>query len=636
MQTRAIIISFIVFVMAIFLTGCKTTDTSKIIPEPGMKYFIQIKEGETAVIKWDFKNAHRVKIEGYAGSFLPKGEIKVHPEYSSEYKLTAYRGFKDSLDWTVYIEVLAKIDNKPKKRGKVKTGEPILVKQFEQPSYTESEYISGIIDNDISTGPEELRIVRTKYHPDTKKAELYVLLMDKLGNFIAGYGKKKDSVMWSANNVCGKVSANYSKLQFNELSRKKDGTNVDFAVLIDNSGFAENKDIKEPLKNFIKGMEIKDKVMVSVFNQSYLNIFKLMEPQSAILDFDDLFVIGKQSGFNACNSAMLNAIRGLNSGKNPHRALVLITYSNDNASFKNTVNDVVKSAILNNVEIFVIGIGDIIEASPYRYLCSATGGKFYILLNDEIEKFKDVLGEILFAYRNSYKVEVPLQTFEHNCNVSKTKLLFSDNKVNLSAAAIYPPDFREQGEKVILAAGFDTLSSAIDPIYYNNLSGIAAHLKKSPNTKYRITGYSFGEGDKDVAEKFALLRAEAVRDYLVSKGVSADNLIVDGVSELLPMFTFPYNTWLKRLNRRVEVKKYEQSLPEDYELIAAFAPSEVESQKIIQKWEERGYKAYYERTITNNGIAYKIKLWGFKSKKEAKNTIKKIKSKYKEYLIIDN
>ena len=92
MQTRAIISSFIVFVMAIFLTGCKTADTSKIIPDPDMKYFIQIKEGATAVVKWDFKNAHRVKIEGYAGSFLPKGEIKVHPEFSTEYKLTAYRG----------------------------------------------------------------------------------------------------------------------------------------------------------------------------------------------------------------------------------------------------------------------------------------------------------------------------------------------------------------------------------------------------------------------------------------------------------------------------------------------------------------------------------------------------------------
>ena len=629
------ILTVLIAVLSALVFGCRTTDTTKkIVPDPDMKYFIQIKEGETADIEWNFENAHRVTIEGYAGSFLPEGKITVHPDVSTEYKLTAYRGFKDSLDWTVYVEVIAKTDSL-KKEGKIKTGEPILVEQYTQPSYEESEFIKGIINKDASTGPNELRVVRKKYYPDAKKAEVYTLLMDKLGNFIAGYGEKKDSITWNATNTCGQVSANYSNLKFLELSRNKDNSNVDFAILIDNSGFAQDVNIKEPLKNFVKGMDVDDKVLISTFNQSYLNIFKLMSPQSAIIGFDDMFVTGKPSGFSASNNAMIHAIQGLNPGKNRHRALVLITYSNDNGSIKNKISDVIRTADLGNVEIFVIGIGDIIDAAPYRYLCSATGGKFYILLNDEIEKFKDVLGEILFAYRNSYKVEVPLQTFEHNCKVNKTKLTFSDNKVNLSATVFYPSNFSEPDNNVIPVAGFDSLSAKIPGEYFENLSRVAAYLKKHPGTKYCLKGYSYHEGNREVSESFARMRAKAVKDYLVAKGVDENDLVIKAATEELPLFTFPYNKWLSRLNRRVELTKYVPAAKQNYELIAAFAPSEVESQKIIQKWEQRGYKAYYERTMTDKGIAYKVKLWGFKSATEAENTIKKVKSKYKEYLIID-
>lgn len=634
MQIENIKATLLIIVLMALVFGCRTTNVSKIVPDTDMKYFIQVKEGETAEIEWNFENAHRVKIEGFAGSFLPEGSIEVKPEVSTEYKLTAYRGFTDSLDWTVYVEVLADFDTAQKKH-EIKPGEPILVEKFTQPSYVESEFVSGIITQDVSTGPNELRIVRKKYSPDTKKAEVYTLLMDNLGNFISGYAKKKDSVTWNATNTCGQVSANYSNLKFDELSRNKDGSNVDFAVIIDNSGFAQDVNIKEPLKNFIKGMNIEDKVLISVFNQNYLNIFKLMDPQAAVLGFDDMFEIGKPSGFSASNNAMIHAIQGLNLGKNRHRALVLITYTNDNASVKNKISDVIRTANLSNVEIFVIGIGDIIDAAPYRYLCSATGGKFYILLNDEIEKFKDVLAEILFAYRNCYKIEIPLQTFEHNCTVKNTKLSFSDNKINLSAMVYYPSNFKEPENNVIPIAGFDTLSAEIPGIYYENLSRIANYLKKHPGSKFSLIGYSFLEGNKESAEHFAQMRAQKVKDYLVAKGVNGDDLVLKTKTDNIPLFTFPYNKWLSRLNRRVELTKYIPVVEQNYELIAAFAPSEVESQKIIQKWEQRGYKAYYIRTLTDKGLAYKVVLWGFKSKSEAEITIKKAKSKYKEYLIID-
>jgi outer membrane protein OmpA-like peptidoglycan-associated protein len=618
------------------MLSCAGPKTTKITPNPDMKYFIQIKEGETATIEWDFENAHRVKIEGYAGSFLPEGSIKVHPDVSKEYKLTAYKGFTDSLDWTVYVEVISEAGDvvREQKPKEVKPGETILTEPFKQPSYVESEFVSGIVSRDVSTGPDELRIVRVKYDKNSGEAEVYALLMDKLGNFISGYGEKKDEVAWNCNNTCGKVSANYSRLTFEELPDGEANDFVDFVVLIDNSGFSSNGNIAEPLKTFIRGMNARDMVAVSAFNQSYLNIFKLTDPQTALLNFDDLFILPPEFGFNATNEALGHSIELLETGKNRHRALVLVAYADDNASFDARIDDVIRKANLSNVTIFVIGIGDNVDSYRYRYLCSATGGKYYILLGDEVEKFNNVLAEILFTYRNSYKVNVPLQTFQQGCRVSKTKLYFSDKDKTLSANITFPAYFKDSERKYIIAAGFDTLSLTISSQYHSNLDRIANYIKKQ-NSKFFIIGHSFNEGDEQSSRKFARLRAEAVRDYLVAKGVNPDLLVIQSVADDLPLYTYTENPWMKKLNRRVELTRFVPGEKRDYELIAAFAPSEVESQKIIQKWEKRGYNAYFVRTLTHNGVAYKVKIWGFDSKKQAENAINTIKRKYKEYLILE-
>ncbi len=622
--------------LTVLLLSCAGPKTTKITPSPDMKYFIQIKEGETAELEWDFENAHRVKVEGFAGSFLPEGSVKVQPDVSKEYKITAYKGFNDSLDWTVYVEVISDIGETITKQEatEIKAGETILVEPFKEPSYTESEFISGIVARDVSTGPDELRIVCVKYDGKSGEAEVYALLMDKLGNFIAGYGDKKEDVSWNCNNTCGKVSANYSRLSFEELHSDESQNFVDFLVLIDNSGFSANKNIAVPLKQFIKGMNPKDMAAVSVFNQSYLNIFKLTDPQSALLNFDDLFVLPPASGFNATNEALGHAIKLLEKGKNRHRALVLVAYANDNASFNTNIDDVIRKANLANVTIFVIGIGDAVDAYPYRFLCSATGGKYYILLGDEVEKYNNVLAEILFTYRNSYKINIPLQTFQQGCRVSKSKLYFTDKEKTLTADITFPAHYKDTERKYIIAAGFDTLSLEISDDYKKNLDRIADYIKKQ-NFKFSVIGHSYSEGDAETSRKFARLRAEAVRNYLKTKGVNPDLLVIQSRADDLPLYTFTNNPWLKKLNRRVELTRFVPSEKRDYELIAAFAPSEVESQKIIQKWEKRGYNSYYVRTLTHNGVVYKVKLWGFTSKKQAETAINTIKRKYKEYLIIE-
>lgn len=621
------------FAVSILFIGCSTTKTTKILPSSDMKYFYQINEGDKVEIDWEFENAHRVKVEGYAGSFLPEDKIIVRPDVSTEYKVIAYKGFSDSLIWTVYVEVLAKI-KEDKQKKEIQTGAPVLTEQFVRPSYEESEFLNGIISEDISTGPDELRIIRVRRNEKSEKAEVFALLMDKLGNFISGYGDKKDSVTWNATNICARTSANYSALSFEELSADKQKEYVDFAVLIDNSCFADNDSIKKPLEFFLRGMNSNDKVLVSVFNHRYLNIFKLMPPETSLFGFDDMFILPKASGFSASNDAMINTVKALDDGKNRHRALVLITYSNDNASFHNRIQDVIRKAVIANVAVYVIGIGDVIDAYEYRFLCSATGGKYYILLNDEIEKFTNVLSEILFTYRNSYRVQLPLQNFGNNCQVSKTKLSFSYKDINLKSSVVYPAEFKADNNKKIYAAGFDKSVIIVDKEYYDNLNRIAEYLKKKQQ-KYYLTGYGFDEGNEEVSNNFAKLRAEAVKNYLTGRGVKPELLVIRSETAAEPLFTFTENKWLLKLNRRVELSPFQPETKQDYELLVAFAPSEVESQKLIQKWEKRGYKAYYERTRTYNGVAYKVKLWGFNSKIAATNEINKIKKKYKEYIIID-
>ncbi|MBN1884845.1 MAG: PKD domain-containing protein [Candidatus Krumholzibacteriota bacterium] len=98
--------------------------------------------------------------------------------------------------------------------------------------------------------------------------------------------------------------------------------------------------------------------------------------------------------------------------------------------------------------------------------------------------------------------------------------------------------------------GFDKskLTIAADDI----LDQVAASLKIRPDVKVDVVGHCDWTGTEAYNQKLSVRRAEAVRDYLISKGVKAENLTFKGYGETKPMAD--NNTAEGRaLNRRVEL-----------------------------------------------------------------------------------
>ena len=82
---------------------------------------------------------------------------------------------------------------------------------------------------------------------------------------------------------------------------------------------------------------------------------------------------------------------------------------------------------------------------------------------------------------------------------------------------------------------FDFDQATISPSYYGLLEDLARVLKLNPTLKIRIIGSADAKGSNDYNYKLGLRRAEAVKKFLVSRGVNPAQLVVVSVGETLPL-----------------------------------------------------------------------------------------------------
>jgi len=92
--------------------------------------------------------------------------------------------------------------------------------------------------------------------------------------------------------------------------------------------------------------------------------------------------------------------------------------------------------------------------------------------------------------------------------------------------------------KKILSSGkinFASSKADIKPDSYELLNALVAASKKCPNDAVAIGGHSDSSGSESFNKKLSAKRADAVREYLISKGVSKDRLVAVGYGESKPI-----------------------------------------------------------------------------------------------------
>ncbi len=164
------------------------------------------------------------------------------------------------------------------------------------------------------------------------------------------------------------------------------------------------------------------------------------------------------------------------------------------------------------------------------------------------------------ANDGSFKVVLPLGkkyfiTASANGYLNKTLVLdlpYSDTVITMNLSFLLEPI--KVGQSVVLDnVYFPAGQDKFLPQSYAALDKLVLFMKQNPNVKIEISGHTNNIGDYDKLVDLSVRRAEAVKRYLVSKGIDSSRIVTKGYGPDKPIAD---NSTLKgrRLNQRVEVK----------------------------------------------------------------------------------
>lgn len=220
---------------------------------------------------------------------------------------------------------------------------------------------------------------------------------------------------------------------------------------------------------------------------------------------------------------------------------------------------------LGEEDIFRVKIGE--EIRP-ELLNLITGKVYNAKTNEVIEgaiEYEDLtdgkkLGIAYATVENGYKIILPKGKnygfrasadgfISVSNNIDLTNISeYGEKEVNLFLVPI------EKGQSLTLNnLFFDSGKSVLKKESFSELNRLVKIMNSNPNLKIEIAGHTDSDGDTQKNLVLSQNRAKAVRDYLISKGVSSSSLTSVGYGESKPKAKNDTPEG-KKMNRRVELK----------------------------------------------------------------------------------
>ena len=102
---------------------------------------------------------------------------------------------------------------------------------------------------------------------------------------------------------------------------------------------------------------------------------------------------------------------------------------------------------------------------------------------------------------------------------------------------------------------FDTNKSNIKPNFYGTLNKVAQTLAEDNKSAILVTGYTDNTGNDSINIPLSQARAQSVKNYLASQGVSSSRIDAQGLGSSNPIASNSTSAG-KEQNRRVEISIY--------------------------------------------------------------------------------
>jgi OOP family OmpA-OmpF porin len=162
------------------------------------------------------------------------------------------------------------------------------------------------------------------------------------------------------------------------------------------------------------------------------------------------------------------------------------------------------------------------------------------------------------SYLTSLKLELARANAEHSVsNRDFEKFGAQQDRIRLEArdAEIQKLKARKVPEGILVTLGdvlFDTARSDLKPGSLQKLYPLVDYLKQHPDTRVKIEGHTDSRGTASYNEELSYRRAEAIRNFLASNGISPQRMTVQGMGENFPIASNSTPAG-RQQNRRVDV-----------------------------------------------------------------------------------
>lgn len=619
-KTFLILVIFALSTLATSNWGCSSTMPVSNIKVDEFKGVSQIKKGEKASLKWSFFNAEKVRIKELQRNYNPIDSVNVSTDSNSIFNFVITKGTDTlTLQWRVFVD--------EKDETSIEITKLSEISDFAKPSYINSEYFRGTQSAKAVSTIKNLKVMRHEFpYKGMNFVRINALILDEFGNYVSGLSDSGSNVAnVIAETGCLSIIRKSNIKSLAEIS-ESDDVNVDFALLLDNSAIAgDYYPIYDEISSLLKSSSPNDRFALYNFNQN----FKENIPLKSIKEINDSDIIAsKAGGFSAIFKSLKFTIDKLNNSKiDKHkRVITLIAYSTDNASIIYDRNDIIEQALVAGIPIYVVAIGNAVDSYSLRSLAELSGARYYELEESELETIPLILNEIMFSQKHFYRFDIPVDSeISNTCSKISTNIEITSNNITIKDTLQFSRVKDRHEFNYMAIASFNPRDTLVPDEFNEPIETLADVMLRNPSIAVELIGNAAIEGDNRYCMSLGLRRAQAVRRLLIQLGVDPSKIRVRSDGSNNPLYYLQESIWMQYYNRRVELRWLDPSLL-PFEIIAQIKETETDALSEVEKWEDKGYRSYFERYLQNNIPVYRVKIWGYPTLIDAEKTAKKLSS----------